>query len=146
MKSVTPVEVKEKCNEEPQVSKVCEAITAENNSNSDSSKTHPLNDWLPEVDLSSLTAQQKLIAQKMLHEESDCFSRDDEDIGCCEELQVKINLTDNVPVQKSYNAIPKSLYPEGKQYIEDLLNRKFIRRSKSAYSSPVVCVRKKDGI
>ena len=32
-----------------------------------------------------------------------------------------------------------------KQYIEDLLNRKFIRRSKPAYSSPVVCVRKKDG-
>ena len=81
----------------------------------------------------------------MLRAESDCFSRDDEDIGCCEELKMKINLTDNIPVQKSYNAIPKPLYPEVKQYIEDLLNRKFIRRSKSAYSSPVVCVRKKDG-
>ena len=36
-------------------------------------------------------------------------------------------------------------YGPVKQYIEDLLNRKFIRKSKSAYSSPVVCVRKKDG-
>jgi hypothetical protein len=58
---------------------------------------------------------------------------------------MKINLTDNIPVQKKYNSIPKPLYPEVKQYIEDLLNRKFIRKSKSAYSSPVICVRKKDG-
>ena len=36
----------------------------------------------------------------MLRGESDCFSRDDEDIGCCEELKMKINLTDNIPVQK----------------------------------------------
>ena len=31
-----------------------------------------------------------------------------------------------------------------KAYIEDLLNQNFIRRSTSSYSSPVVCVRKKD--
>ena len=76
-----------------------------------------------------LAAEQKLIAQQMLREESYCFFQGDEDIGCCEELEMKINLTDNIPVQKSYNAIPKPLYPEVKQYIEDLLNRKFIRRS-----------------
>ena len=29
-------------------------------------------------------------------------------------------------------------------YIEDLLNRNFIRKSNSSYSSPVVCVRRKD--
>ena len=34
--------------------------------------------------------------------------------------------------------------PEVKAYIEDLLNRNFIRQSYSPYSSPVVCVRKKD--
>jgi hypothetical protein len=55
---------------------------------------------------------------------------------------MKINLTDNIPVQKNYNSTPKPLYPEVKQYIEDLLNRKFIRKSKSAYSSPVVCGRR----
>ena len=31
------------------------------------------------------------------------------------------------------------------EYIEDLLNRGWIKHSKSAYSSPVVCVRKHDG-
>ena len=56
-----------------------------------------------------------------------------------------INLTDDIPVQKTYTAVPRPLYPEVKQYVEDLLNRRWVQRSRSAYSSPVVCVRKKDG-
>ena len=32
-----------------------------------------------------------------------------------------------------------------KNYVEDLLNLGLVQRSRSAYSSPVVCVRKKDG-
>ena len=58
---------------------------------------------------------------------------------------MNIKLTDNEPVQKNYLSIPRPLYPEVKAYIEDLLNRKFIRKSTSPYSSSVVCVRKKDG-
>ena len=58
---------------------------------------------------------------------------------------MNINLTDNVPVQKTYTAVPRPLYPEVKQYVEDLLNRGWIQKSRSAYSSPVVCIRKKDG-
>ena len=58
---------------------------------------------------------------------------------------MEINLKDNQPVQKKYTSIPRSLYPEVKQYIEDLLNQNFITESKSPYSSPVVCVQKKDG-
>ena len=43
-----------------------------------------------------------------------------------------------------YTAVPRPLYPEVKQYVEDPLNRGWVQRSRSAYSSPVVCVRKKD--
>ena len=39
----------------------------------------------------------------------------------------------------------RPLYPEVKQYIEDLLSQNSITESKSPYSSPVVCVREKDG-
>ena len=42
--------------------------------------------WTPEVDLSGLTTEQKLIAQNMLREESGCFLRDKADIGCTESL------------------------------------------------------------
>ena len=48
-------------------------------------------------------------------------------------------LFDNRPVQKTYTAIPRSLYPEVKGYVEDFLNRNGIRKSTSSYSSPVVC-------
>ena len=139
VKSVTPVEVKERCSDKARVSEVL--ITDQLHKNTPKTADN----WIPEVDLNGLTEKQKLVAQQMLAEESDCFSRDDNDIGCSEELNMKVNLTDTTPVQKNYNSIPKPLYPEVKQYIEDLLNRKFIRKSKSAYSSPVVCVRKKDG-
>lgn len=57
---------------------------------------------------------------------------------------MEINLSDHRPVQKKYTSVPRPLYPEVKQYIEDLLNQNFIAESKSSYSSPVVCVRKKD--
>ena len=56
-----------------------------------------------------------------------------------------LTLRNDNPVQKNYISIPRPLYPEVKGYIEDLLNRGFIRKSKSPYSSSVVCVRKKDG-
>ena len=84
------------------------------------------------------------MACEMLSEEHDSFSVSDSEVGCAEGLQMEINLKDNIPVQKSYQSIPKPLYSEVKAYIEDLLNQGFITKLKSSYSSPVVCVRKRD--
>ena len=100
---------------------------------------------LPAVDLSSLDHDQRIVAETMLREEYESFSSSEEGIGCIPDLEMEINLKDSQPVQKKYTSIPRPLYPEVKQYIEDLLNQNFITESKSPYSSPVVCVRKKDG-
>ena len=81
----------------------------------------------------------------MLSQEAEAFAQGEDDVGCIEQLQMNILLTDDQPVQKNYLSIPRPLYPEVKAYIEDLLNRNFIRKSTSPYSSSVVCVRKKDG-
>ncbi len=101
--------------------------------------------WEPPVDLSSLTPRQQEVARKMLQEESSSFSANDDDIGCAEGLQMDINLSDHEPVQKSYISIPRPLYTEVKQYLQDLIAKGWISKSKSSYSSPIVCVRKKDG-
>ena len=61
------------------------------------------------------------------------------------DLQWKIELTDDTPVAKNYVGVPRPLIGEFKEYVEDLLNRHFIQKSRSPYSSPCVVVRKKDG-
>ena len=101
--------------------------------------------WHPSVDLSHLNDEQQAEVKEMLYEESNAFAQDDGDIGCVPSLQMSITLKDDIPVQRSYTAVPKPLYKEVKEYIQDLLAKKWIVKSKSPYSSPVVCVRKKDG-
>lgn len=70
----------------------------------------------------------------MLYEESDVFTKDDCEIGCIPNLQLKIHLKDDTPVQTTYNSVPKSLYKEVKDYVQNLLDQGWI--SKSSYSSP----------
>ena len=149
LKSITPFDVRRKDGTQngpsnpkkgnsPSVSQInVNGTSCAINSDSDS--------YLSQFDLSSLSADQQKLASKLLKEESDSFSKNDEYIGCAEGLKLPINLSDPKPVQKTYTSIPKPLYPEVKQHIEDLLNKRFIKKSTSNYSSPVVCVRKKDG-
>ena len=100
---------------------------------------------LPDVDLSGLTPDQQEQVRQLLRDEADTFARNEDDVGTVPDLKMDINLISNEPVQKNYLSIPRPLYPEVKAYVEDLLNRGFIRKSKSPFSSSVVCVRKKDG-
>ena len=101
--------------------------------------------WEPPVDISHLNEEQQKVAREMLYEESAAFARDANDIGCIPSLQMALNLKDNIPVQRAYSSIPKPLFAEVKEYIQDLLAKGWIVKSKSPYSAPVVCVRKKDG-
>ena len=102
--------------------------------------THPT----PDVNLGDLTEDQTIAVATILKEEAESFSKDDDDVWCAEGLQLEINLSDNCAVQKNYTSVPKPLCSEVKQYVEDFLNRRWVRKSRSAYSSPVVCVRKRD--
>ena len=99
---------------------------------------------ITDIDVEGLTSDQKEMVFKLLTEEQDSFARDGNYIGCIKELELELDLVDHTPVQKNYIAVPKLLYPEVKAYIEDLLNQNSIGRSTSSYSSPVVCVRRKD--
>ena len=100
---------------------------------------------MPPVDISSLTEENRKIAAKMLSEERRSFINDGEDEGEIESLQMKVQLTDKIPVQRNYNSIPPPLHKEVREYLIDLINKGWITKSKSLYSSPMVCVRKKDG-
>ncbi|PIK42002.1 hypothetical protein BSL78_21124 [Apostichopus japonicus] len=107
--------------------------------------TRERGDWLPSVDLSDLTSEQRRLAKQMLTEECHAFARNDDDLGTIPTLKMKIQLDDDVPVQKSYISVPPPLYKEVKEYVKDLISRGWVKKSQSSYSSPMVCVRKKDG-
>ena len=80
-----------------------------------------------------------------MREEVDVFCTDSDDIGNVTECKMKIELKDQAPLQKTRYSIPKPLHMEVKHYIEDLLNKGWITKSTSHYSSPIVAVQKKDG-
>lgn len=80
--------------------------------------------WKPPVDLSHLEPEQQRLVEEMLCAESAAIARDSSDIGCIPSLQMSIKLQDDIPVQKSYASVPKPLYKEVKEYIQELLVRK----------------------
>lgn len=92
----------------------------------------------PPVGHSYLNESQKQVVRKMLKQESNSFSRSDNDIGCIEKLQLKIELKDPEPVARTCMSVPKPLYEEIKDYLLDLITQGWIEKS----HSPVVCVRK----
>ncbi|MCH2406165.1 MAG: reverse transcriptase family protein, partial [Nitrosopumilus sp.] len=97
------------------------------------------------MDLSHLNDEQKVLIKELLFEECEVFSKNESDIGDIEDFQMKINLSDEIPVKEAYRHLPRNLYEEVRNYINDLLINGWVCESFSAYSSPIVCVRKKDG-
>ena len=100
---------------------------------------------LKNFDLLELTAQQQQVARGVILKESDTFTLDDTEIGDVDNYKVNIQSKDRVQVQKNYNRIPKPLFKEIKEYVEDMLNRDWIVRSESTYYLPVVAVTKNNG-
>lgn len=101
--------------------------------------------WDPPMDLSDFSEDQQQQVQQMLREECDFFAKNVWDTRCIKDLEMDRQLKDNVPVQRMYNAFPQHLYQEVKAHMQDLLTRGWIQKCCSSYSSPVVCVWKKDG-
>lgn len=101
--------------------------------------------WDPPVDFGHLSAEQRPIVKQMLKVECHSFLRSNNDIGCIDRLQMNISLKDPEPVKRTYMAVPRPLDQEMKGYLHDLTAQGWVRKSNSSYSSPVVCVRKKDG-
>lgn len=115
------------------------------NVSSDDSKTQKPSLWDPPVPLDHLSEAQQETVRQMLREECHAFAYNEDDIGCIPSLNLHITLKDTTPVNKTYMSVPKPLHQEVKEYLQDLLNRGWITKSRSPYASPVVCVRKRDG-
>ena len=123
---------------------VVEHLPAVQSSDTDVDTDGQYTDEINKIDLSGLTEKQQIQAREMLLGVKEAFAINDE-IGRANDLEMEIKTSDDVPVQKAYNSIPRPLINEVKHHIEDMINRQWITKSRSAWSSPVVIVRKKGG-
>ncbi len=96
-------------------------------------------------DLSHLDTEKREKLEAVLKRCDGIFSKGATDIGDIKEFKMPINIVDQVPVTASYQKIPPHLYTQVKEYIEDMRTNGWIRESYSAYSSPIVCARNKNG-
>lgn len=100
--------------------------------------------WQPKANLDHLCESERKEIEQLLYEECEVFAKSDTDIGDIRDFNMDIYLTDEVPVNQAYRHLPRKLYDDVKKYLNDLIVNGWIQESESPYSSPIVCVRKKD--
>ena len=92
--------------------------------------------WQPETELPALTEEQRARVRKLLFEQCEVFSKNKLDIGDIKDFQMEIKLTDETPINESYRRIPRKLYEEVKNYVDDLITNAWVKKSNSAFASP----------
>ena len=76
---------------------------------------------------------------------ADIMARSELDLGHYNGVEHTIELEDPKPFKQRYRRIPPHMFEEMRDHLRQLEACGVIRPSKSQYSSPVVCCRKKDG-
>ena len=99
------------------------------------------------IDLSEskITPDQKLKLEEFLTKWEHLFSKGITDLGNCDLVKHKINLTDETPFKEPHRKIPPAIFQEVRDHLKEMIEANAIRPSSSPYSSNVVIVRKKDG-
>ncbi|KAK3734962.1 hypothetical protein RRG08_038985 [Elysia crispata] len=106
-----------------------------------------MNDPVPSLDLSStafLSHDQEQL-NNLVKEFVDVMARSEFDLGHYKGVVHTIELEDPKPFKQRYRRIPPHMFEEVRDHLRQLEACGVIRPSKSQYSSPVVCCRKKDG-
>ena len=94
---------------------------------------------------SVLSKDEMKTAESFLQEWTSVFARSDLDLGKAVGFQHRLHLKDDTPVKLRYTQVHPSMVEEVRQHLQMMKDMGVISPSKSAYSSPVVIVRKKSG-
>ena len=82
---------------------------------------------------------------RVLVKHKDTFAQNQTDLGYCNVIEHKIDTSGAAPIRQPLRRTPHGFEHEEEKYLKDQLETGIIRPSKSAWASPVVLVRKKDG-
>ena len=99
VKSVTPMEVRLARDKglEPQ----CKDDSCTTTGVRDEGLCQESDNAVPEVDMTGLTREQEEEVRPMLKEEAASFAKNEDDIGCMEDLQMDIELSDSTPIRSA---------------------------------------------
>ena len=92
-----------------------------------------------------LSDEERQKVEDLMMKHREIFSTGDTDIGLCNKIKHRINMTDPTPFKQRHRRIPPHMVEEVRAHLEQLHSSGIIRPSKSPYASPVVLVRKKNG-
>ena len=98
-----------------------------------------------EIDLGGLSVSEIASVRGMLFGRRTVFSTGDQDIGCASVTEHRIELNDYTPIRQRPRRFPEPVVEAIEEQCRQLQALDIITPSKSAWSSPVVPIRKKDG-
>ena len=93
----------------------------------------------------SILEEEKSQLSQFLGKWKHIFSTSFTDLGNCDLVKHKINLTDDQPIKEPPRRIPPALYTEVKEHLVEMIEAGAVRPSHSPYSSNIVLAKKKDG-
>ena len=93
----------------------------------------------------TLEPEQKLKLEDLLLKYQDAFATTKNELGKCSVLKHKIDTAESAPVRQPLRRTPQGFKGEEDKYIKEQLAAGSIHPSTSAWSSPLVLVRKKTG-
>ena len=82
--------------------------------------------------------------RRYLHRNKDVFSLNGE-LGCTGLIEHQIHTKDHPPIRQQPRRVPHHLLQEVDRQLDDMIQRGLIKESSSAWASPVVLVRKRNG-
>lgn len=134
VKAIYPVEVRPVASSSESTASASESMVRSDETPENQEEEHRQQEtcehesWDPPVSVDHLTPDQQKRVIQMLREECAAFLKDENDVGCIPSLQLKIRLHDTTPVRHTHTSVPKPLHKELKEYLEDLLNRGWIKK------------------
>ena len=103
-------------------------------------------EWIDKIHLpDQLESSHRQKLMDVLNRRHNAFAKHEDDLGRTTTLKHAIHTTDNIPVKQPYRKIPPTQLEEVKEHIAGLVRKGVIRESQSAYASPIVLCRKKNG-